>query len=63
MAKGYMQNYVIDYQEIFALIAKLNTVRVLLSIIAKLDWLLYQLDVKNAFLNENLRKRSTWIYM
>ena len=61
MAKGYMQNYVIDYQEIFALIAKLNTVRVLLSIIAKLDWLLYQLDVKNAFLNENLRKRSTWI--
>lgn len=36
--------------------ARLNTVRVLLSIAADLDWPLYQLDVKNAFLNGNLEE-------
>ena len=44
----------------FALVAKLNTVRVLLSLVANLDWPLQQLDVKNAFLNENLEEE---IYM
>ncbi|KAA0043291.1 Cysteine-rich RLK (receptor-like protein kinase) 8 [Cucumis melo var. makuwa] len=35
-------------------VATLNTVRVLLSIDVNKDWPLYQLDVKNAFLNEDL---------
>ena len=40
MAKGYTRTFGIDYQETFALIAKMNTVRVLLSIAAKMYWAL-----------------------
>ena len=38
----------------FAPVAKLNTVRVLLSLAANQDWVLHQLDVKNVFLNSDL---------
>ena len=60
VAKGFTQSYDIDYQETFAPVAKLNSIRVLLSLAANLDWPLYQLDVKNAFLNGDLDKE---VYM
>ena len=52
VAKGFTQTFGIDYEETFALVAKLNTIRVLLSIAANRDWPLWLLDVKNAFCME-----------
>ncbi|KAG8491344.1 hypothetical protein CXB51_014525 [Gossypium anomalum] len=54
VAKGYTQSYIVDYQEIFAPVAKLDTIRVLLSLAANQGWPLIQFDIKNAFLHEDL---------
>ncbi|RDY11992.1 hypothetical protein CR513_03284, partial [Mucuna pruriens] len=43
-----------DYEETFAPIAKMNTVRVIISLAAHFSWNLQQFDVKNAFLHGDL---------
>ncbi|RDX61249.1 hypothetical protein CR513_60537, partial [Mucuna pruriens] len=52
--------YGIDYEETFAPIAKMNTVRVIISLAAHFGWNLQQFDVKNAFLHGELEEE---VYM
>ena len=54
VAKGFTQTFGIDYSETFAPVAKLNSIRIPLSLAINSDWPLYQLDIKNAFLNREL---------
>jgi hypothetical protein len=54
VVKGYSQTYGIDYDETFAPVAKMGTVRTLISCAVNFGWPLYQMDVKNTFLHGDL---------
>ena len=54
MAKGYTQKEGVDYEETFSPVAMLKSIRTLLSIAAYYDYEIWQMDVKTAFLNDNL---------
>ena len=60
IAKGYTQSYGVDYFEIFSLVTRLHSVRILLSVAVVKQWSLYQLDIKNTCLQENLQEK---VYM
>lgn len=60
VTKGYTHTYGVDNSETLSPIAKLNTIRVLLSVVVNKKWPLYQLDVKNVFLNGELEEE---VYM
>lgn len=46
----------IDYQETFAPIAKMNSIKILLPLVVNLDWTLHQFDMKNALFHGNLEE-------
>ncbi|KAM7479031.1 hypothetical protein LguiA_027244 [Lonicera macranthoides] len=50
VARGFSQQYGLDYEETFSPVAKMVTVRTIISLAAYKGWNLWQLDVKNAFL-------------
>ena len=56
VARGYTQSYGVDYHETFVLVAKLNTIRLLIVLAAMYQWDLSQFDVKNAFLHGELEE-------
>ena len=51
VAKGYKQQYGIDYEEVFAPVARLETVRLLISLAAQMKWKILQINIKSIFLN------------
>jgi len=57
VAKGYTQLEEPDFSNTFALVAKLTTSRLILSIVVVSDCILKQLDVKNTFLHWDLAKK------
>ena len=56
--KGYTQTYGIDYHETFAPIAKMNSIKILLSLVANHNWSLQHFDVKKCFSSWELGRRN-----
>ena len=54
VAKGYAQTYGVDYSDTFALVAKLTSIRLFISLAATHGRDLHQLDIKNVFLHGDL---------
>ena len=51
VAQGYSQMEGVDYDETFALVARMESIRILLALACHLRFKLYQMDVKTALLN------------
>ena len=60
VAKGYIQIFGLDYGDTFSPVAKMAFFRLFIAMTALQQWLLFQLDVKNDFLNGDLQEE---IYM
>ncbi|GJX66403.1 retrovirus-related pol polyprotein from transposon TNT 1-94 [Tanacetum coccineum] len=58
VAQGYNQQEGIDYDETYAPVARLESIRILLAYACALDFKLFQMDVKSAFLNGFINKEE-----
>jgi len=56
VAQGYTQVEGVDFDETFALVIRLESIRIPLAIACHLNFKLYQIDVKRAFFNGMLQK-------
>ncbi|GKD17305.1 retrovirus-related pol polyprotein from transposon TNT 1-94 [Tanacetum coccineum] len=56
VACGYCQEEGIDFEESFASVTRLEAIRIFLAFVAYMNMVVYQMDVKTAFLNGNLRE-------
>ena len=56
VVKRYSQRYGIDYSEVFAPMARWDTIRLILALAAQKGWIVFQLDVKSAFLHGELKE-------
>jgi hypothetical protein len=54
MVKGYVQRHVIDYDEVFASVARLDSVLLLIALVTHEGWEVHHKDVKSVFLNGDL---------
>ena len=56
VVKGYTQKEGIDYEETFSSVAMLKSIQIFLSIVAHMDYDIWKMDVKTAFLNGSLKE-------
>nr|GEU55373.1 retrovirus-related Pol polyprotein from transposon TNT 1-94 [Tanacetum cinerariifolium] len=56
VARGYCQEEGINFEKSFAPVARLEAIRIFLTFVAHMNMVIYQMDVKTAFLNGNLRE-------
>ncbi|GKF12243.1 putative ribonuclease H-like domain-containing protein, partial [Tanacetum coccineum] len=57
VAQGYTQEEGIDYDEVFAPVARIKAIRLFLAYASFMNFIVYQMDVKSAFLYGALKKR------
>ncbi|GJR52418.1 zf-CCHC domain-containing protein [Tanacetum coccineum] len=55
VAEGYKKEEMIDFDKTFAPVARLEAIRIFLAYVAYMGFLIYQIDVKSAFLNGKLK--------
>lgn len=53
MSKGYTQEAGVDFHDTFAPVAKGVTINSVIALVASKCWPVFQLDINNAFLNED----------
>jgi hypothetical protein len=51
VVKGYVQRQGIDFDEVFAPVAKMESVRIVLAVAAHHDLQVHHMDITSAFLN------------
>nr|GEX15020.1 retrovirus-related Pol polyprotein from transposon TNT 1-94 [Tanacetum cinerariifolium] len=56
VAQGHRQEEVIDYDEVFALVARIEAIRIFLAFASYMGFIVYQIDVKSAFLYEKINE-------
>lgn len=56
VAKGYVQRHGVDYDEVFAPVARIETIRLIIALAASHGWEVHHLDVKTAFLHGDLKE-------
>ncbi|GKF08717.1 retrovirus-related pol polyprotein from transposon TNT 1-94, partial [Tanacetum coccineum] len=56
VAQGYSQEEGIDYDETFAPVARMEAIRIFLAFTTYMNFIVFQMDVKSAFLNGKLKK-------
>ncbi|GJS34799.1 putative ribonuclease H-like domain-containing protein [Tanacetum coccineum] len=61
VAQGYRQEEGINYDEVFAPVARIEAIRIFLAFASYIGFIVYQMDVKSAFLNGTIDKEvAAW---
>jgi hypothetical protein len=56
LARGFSQKEKIDCDEIFALVSRYTSIRIIISLATNFGWKLHQMDVKTTFLNDEVEQ-------
>ena len=56
VARGFVQQEGVDFDDAFAPVARMESVRLLLALAAQEGWRVHHMDVKSAFLNGDLKE-------
>jgi hypothetical protein len=55
VARGFLQREEINFDDAFAPVARMESVRLLLALVAQEGWRVHHMDIKSAFLNSDLK--------
>jgi hypothetical protein len=56
VARGFVQQEGIDFDEVFAPVARMESMRLLLTLATQEGWQVHHMNVKSAFLNGDLKE-------